>query len=77
MGLVRWSTYGGYRRLASYYGLGLDNILGAKVVNATGKVVVANKELLKCIRGAGGAFGVIVELTVRVYPLNRVSCCYW
>ena len=73
VGLVGWSTYGGYGPLASHYGLGLDNILGAKVVNAKGEVVVADKELLKCIRGAGGAFGVIVELTVKVYPLNHVS----
>jgi FAD/FMN-containing dehydrogenase len=73
VGFVGWSTYGGYGPLASHYGLGLDNILGAKVVNAKGEVVVADKELLKCIRGAGGAFGVIIELTVKVYPLHRVS----
>lgn len=73
LGLVGWSTYGGYGPLASKYGLGLDNILAAKVVNAKGEVVAADKELLKGIRGAGGAFGVIVELTVKVYPLERVS----
>jgi hypothetical protein len=73
LGLVGWSTYGGYGPLAPKYGLGLDNILAAKVVNAKGEVVVADKELLKGIRGAGGAFGVIVELTVKVYPLKRVS----
>ena len=71
VGLVGWSTYGGYGPLTSKYGLGLDNILGAKVVNAKGEVVVADKELLKGIRGAGGAFGIIVELTVKAYPLGH------
>jgi hypothetical protein len=73
LGLVGWSTYGGYGPITSRYGLGVDNILAAKVVNAKGEVVVANKELLKGIRGAGGALGVIVELTVKVYPLVQVS----
>ncbi|OBT42515.1 hypothetical protein VE00_06233 [Pseudogymnoascus sp. WSF 3629] len=72
LGLVGWSTYGGYGPITSRYGLGVDNILAAKVVNAKGEVVVANKELLKGIRGAGGALGVIVELTVKVYPLVQV-----
>lgn len=76
LGMVGWSIFGGYGALALKYGLGLDNILGAKIVNAKGEVVVADAELLKGIRGAGGALGVIVELTVKVYPLKRVSC-HW
>ncbi|OBT84640.1 hypothetical protein VE02_05460 [Pseudogymnoascus sp. 03VT05] len=72
LGFVGWSTYGGYGPVMSRYGLGVDNILAAKVVNAKGEVVVANKELLRDIRGAGGALGVIVELTVKVYPLGQV-----
>lgn len=76
LGLVGWNTYGGYGPIMSRYGLGVDNILAAKVVNAKGEVVVANKELLKGIRGAGGALGVIVELTVKVYPLGQVSRCF-
>lgn len=75
VGFVGWSIYGGYGPLSSKYGLGLDNILAAKIVDRNGEVVVADKELLKGIRGAGGAFGVIVELTVKAYPLDQVSCC--
>ena len=76
LGLVGWSIFGGYGALALKYGLGLDNILEAKIVNAKGEVVVADVDLLKGIRGAGGALGVIVELTVKVYPLKLVSC-HW
>ncbi|OBT69935.1 hypothetical protein VE03_00413 [Pseudogymnoascus sp. 23342-1-I1] len=62
----------GYGPMTSRYGLGVGNILVAKVVNAKAEIVVANKELLKGIRGAGGALGVIVEVTVKVYPLGQV-----
>ncbi|KAL4899816.1 hypothetical protein BDW74DRAFT_171223 [Aspergillus multicolor] len=49
------------------FGLGVDQIVGANVVNAHGELVEADDKLLKAIRGAGGAFGVLVELTIRVY----------
>lgn len=73
LGFVGWTSYGGYGPLTHKYGLGLDNIIGAKMVNAKGEIVTVDRELLKGIRGAGGAFGVIVELTVRVYPLTKAS----
>ncbi|KAL4867031.1 hypothetical protein BDV12DRAFT_187018 [Aspergillus spectabilis] len=53
------------------YGLGVDQIVGAKVVNANGEVLVADEELLKAIRGAGGAFGVVVEVTMKIYKLDK------
>lgn len=55
------------------YGLGADQIVAAKIVNAKGELVDADAELLKGIRGGGGIFGVIVELTIKVYPLKEVS----
>ena len=73
VGFVGWSTYGGYGPLSAHYGLGCDNIVGAKVVNWKGEIVEADKDMLKGIRGAGGAFGPIVELTVKLYPLKNVS----
>jgi FAD/FMN-containing dehydrogenase len=73
VGFVGWSTYGGYGPFSAQYGLGCDNIIGAKVVNCNGEVVEAGGDMLKGIRGAGGAFGPIVELTVKLYPLNNVS----
>lgn len=73
VGYVGWSTLGGYGGLANHFGLGVDQILGAEVVNWKGDIVDANPELLKGIRGAGGNFGVICSLTVKVYPATSVS----
>ncbi|KAL4932167.1 FAD-binding oxidoreductase [Aspergillus undulatus] len=72
VGYVGWAMYGGYGPYSSLYGLGVDQIVGAKVIDARGKLIEADKELLKGIRGAGGAFGVIVEVTVRVYKLDQI-----
>lgn len=73
VGYVGWSSYGGYTSFAPHYGLGVDQIVGATIVNPKGEVVEASPAILKGIRGAGGVFGVIVELTIKVYPLKRVS----
>ena len=73
IGYVGWSTYGGYGPFSAQYGLGCDNIMGAKVVNWKGEVVEADTDMLRGIRGAGGAFGPIVELTIKLYPLMNVS----
>jgi FAD/FMN-containing dehydrogenase len=53
--------------------MGVDQILGAKVVNWEGRIVEADQRMLQAIRGGGGSLGVIVELTIKVYPLNKVS----
>jgi FAD/FMN-containing dehydrogenase len=74
VGYVGWAMYGGYGAYSARFGLGVDQIAGARVVDARGQVVEADHELLTGIRGAGGAFGVIVELTVRIYRVDRV--CY-
>jgi FAD/FMN-containing dehydrogenase len=73
VGYVGWATLGGYGPYSSSYGLGLDQIVGAKVVNADGRLVDADARMLKGIRGSGGNYGVIVELTVKVYPVQEVS----
>ncbi len=77
IGYVGWAIYGGYSLLAPKYGLGVDQILGARVVNAEGDVVDADAEMLYGIRGAGGNFGVIVELTIKVYPLKQVIIVFY
>jgi FAD/FMN-containing dehydrogenase len=72
VGWTGWATLGGYGPYSPSFGLGVDQIVGAKVVNAEGKVVDADNLMLKGIRGAGGNFGVIVELAIKVYPLQEV-----
>ncbi|KAI2634029.1 FAD-binding domain-containing protein [Xylaria nigripes] len=73
VGYVGWATLGGYGIFSPRYGLGSDQIVGAKLVNAKGDVIVADAALLEGLRGGGGAFGVIVELTIKVYPLKQIT----
>ena len=72
VGFAGWATHGGYGILSPKYGLGADQIVGARVVNAEGKIVDADERLLKGIRGGGGAFGVVVEFTIRIYESEAV-----
>ncbi|KAL2864296.1 FAD-binding oxidoreductase [Aspergillus lucknowensis] len=74
VGYVRWAMYGGYGAYASRFGLGVDQIVSARVVTVSGEIVTADagSDLLQGIRGAGGAFGVILDLTVRVYKLSSI-----
>ncbi|KAJ0423006.1 hypothetical protein BJY00DRAFT_310605 [Aspergillus carlsbadensis] len=72
VGYVGWAMYGGYGAYSARFGLGVDQIVGAKLVDARGKVVDADPDLLKGIRGAGGAFGVVVELTVNIYRVDKI-----
>jgi FAD/FMN-containing dehydrogenase len=58
--------------LASHYGLGVDQVIGAKIVNARGEIQTADEELLVGIRGGGGSLGIIVELTIKVYAIDKV-----
>ncbi|KAF7534063.1 hypothetical protein G7Z17_g13423 [Cylindrodendrum hubeiense] len=71
VGYAGWALGGGYGVLQGKYGLGCDQILAARVVTACGEVVDTkdDSELLWALRGAGnGNFGVVVELTIKVYP---------
>lgn len=64
--------------------MGVDQILGGRVVTASGEVVVVSeedaaagdetaKDVLWALRGAGGGvLGVVTELTVRLYPRPRL-----
>ncbi|KAB8265046.1 hypothetical protein BDV32DRAFT_62599 [Aspergillus pseudonomiae] len=72
VGYVGWAMYGGYGPFSSHWGLGADQILGATIVNHNGEIIKADEKLLRGIRGAGGVFGVIVDLTIKVYPLKSL-----
>ena len=73
VGYLGWAMYGGYGPFSSNWGLGVDQIVAATVLDASGAIVEADKTLLKSIRGAGGAFGIILDVTIKVYPLKTVS----
>jgi FAD/FMN-containing dehydrogenase len=67
---------GGIGHLSRKCGLSIDNILGAQVVLADGSVVNANEnendDLYWALRGGGGNFGVVTELTLRLHPVSTV-----
>ncbi|KAJ9488398.1 hypothetical protein VN97_g4908 [Penicillium thymicola] len=75
VGYVSWACGGGYGFYVGTYGFGVDQILGARVVLAGGRVVDTDRdsELLWALRGAGaGTFGIITELRVKVYPVPKL-----
>lgn len=72
IGYFGWAAYGGYGPFSGNLGYGFEQILGAKVVNWKGEILDADEELLKGIRGAGGSFGIVVEITIAVRPLTKV-----
>ncbi|KIJ42149.1 hypothetical protein M422DRAFT_48356 [Sphaerobolus stellatus SS14] len=65
---------GGYSNLSGFYGLGVDNLIEATVVLASGDVVICNKDnepdLFWAIRGAGNQFGAVTELILKAYPAH-------
>jgi len=71
VGYVGWATLGGYGMYAPSYGLGLDQIIGARLVTSRGTIVSADQQLLKALRGGGVGFGVVVELEISIYPLQE------
>ncbi|KAK2592434.1 hypothetical protein QQS21_009850 [Conoideocrella luteorostrata] len=73
VGFTGWSLIGGLGAYVQSYGLGADQIVGATVVNGQGQLVDADSELLKGLRGGGGSLAVVVELTVKVYPLQKIQ----
>ncbi|EED19921.1 6-hydroxy-D-nicotine oxidase, putative [Talaromyces stipitatus ATCC 10500] len=72
VGYVGWAMYGGYGPFSSSWGLGADQIVAATVVDASGRITEADETLLNGIRGAGGAFGLILDVSIKVYPLKTL-----
>lgn len=73
VGYASWCLVGGFGPYSSSYGIGPDQILSAKVVNSNGDLVDADERLLRGLRGGGGSLAIVVELAVKVYPLQPVS----
>jgi FAD/FMN-containing dehydrogenase len=76
VGMVGLTTGGGYGPLTSRCGLALDNLLGAEVVLADGRLVYCdaheNPDLFWALRGGGGNFGVVTSMRVRLHPIRQV-----
>jgi hypothetical protein len=77
LGYAGWSMAGGYGMYASSYGLGVDHILGVRIVLADGSVVVADEnnhqDLLWALRGAGnGIWGVVTQFIIKIHPAPKL-----
>ncbi|KAF4964816.1 hypothetical protein FZEAL_10835 [Fusarium zealandicum] len=73
VGFAGWCLCGGFGPYVHSYGLGADQIVGARVVNAKGEVVEADDGLLKGLRGGGGSLAIVAELEIKTWPLCEVQ----
>jgi len=75
-GIAGLTLGGGLGWLFGRYGLAIDNLLSAEIVDAEGRVRTASEEadpdLFWAIRGGGGNFGVATSFEYRLHPVETV-----
>ncbi|KIM94075.1 hypothetical protein OIDMADRAFT_136488 [Oidiodendron maius Zn] len=71
---------GGHGYLQGFYGLISDNLISARVVLATGDVIsvsaTQNSDLFWALQGAGHNFGIVTEVTSRIYDVPSTNWAY-
>ncbi len=74
-GVGGFTLGGGFGRLNRKYGLAIDNLRGAEIVTADGKVRYISDDneadLFWAIRGGGGNFGVVTAFEYQLHPFKR------
>ncbi|MFD9939910.1 FAD-binding oxidoreductase [Nonomuraea sp. NPDC059022] len=76
VGVTGYTLGGGAGWLSRLYGLAADNVVGAEVVTADGRILEAGEEhhpdLFWALRGGSGNFGVVTRLEFRLFPVARM-----
>ncbi|MFI6386194.1 FAD-binding oxidoreductase [Nonomuraea sp. NPDC050540] len=76
VGVTGYTLGGGAGWLSRLYGLAADNVVGAEVVTADGRILEADEEhhpdLFWALRGGSGNFGVVTRLEFRLFPVARM-----
>jgi FAD/FMN-containing dehydrogenase len=74
VGVAGLTLGGGYGPLSGTCGQAADNLLGAEVVLADGRLVTTDRDTLPdlywALRGGGGNFGVVTSLRVLMHPVR-------
>jgi FAD/FMN-containing dehydrogenase len=77
VGVAGLTLGGGYGPFTGRFGMALDNLVGAEVVLADGRVVQTDADsepdLFWALRGGGGNFGVVTTMRIRLHPQSSVS----
>ncbi len=76
VGVAGLTIGGGLGWLLGKYGASCDQLIGADLITAEGKVTRAseteNAELFWALRGGGGNFGIVTALDFRLHPVSEV-----
>lgn len=72
VGFAGLALGGGYGPLTGRYGLAADNLLGAEIILADGRLLTTDAtrepDLFWALTGGGGNFGVVTALKVKLHP---------
>jgi FAD/FMN-containing dehydrogenase len=76
VGIAGLTLGGGWGQLHGKYGLAVDNVIGADVVTADGRFLVANAsenaDLFWGIRGGSGNFGIVTAIEYQLHEVGPV-----